>query len=301
MPVHSEKASPITDRDAAQRFDLSSRILRVTLLLGGTQWLFVAALLKVTAHLPLTVAVLIALVGSLYNLGLIGYFARLHRARLSQFTDPMTGEIGVPGGRLPLPRGLRHAPWAFLAEIAVLLVLHGGTGPSIPVAHGFPGDNTQAPAVGTWQASGVVISTAGYSGSTPGLREERLWQIDESCVRPGSCSYSISREILGERNPEPPLTAALIPERDGWHATFPTREYVCHETPSETIDWPEHLSLVLRFTDGGDVAEANGRDYSYTARCGYGTSLVRWRARRLAEHSSSLVEHNLPPSSPGQK
>jgi hypothetical protein len=29
--------------------------------------------------------------------------------------------------------------------------------------------------------------------------------------------------------------------------------------------------------------------------------LVRWRARRLAEHSSSLVEHNLPPSSPGQK
>jgi hypothetical protein len=161
---------------------------------------------------------------------------------------------------------------------------HSATTASIPVARGFPGNNTQSPAVGTWQASGVVISAAGYNGFYPGLREDRLWQIDETCVPPGACSYSISREILGKRNPDRPLTTVLIPERDGWHATFPTREYVCHETPSETIDWPEHLSLVLRFTDGGYVAEANGQDYSYAPRCGYGSSLVRWRATHLKEH-----------------
>jgi hypothetical protein len=86
MRPPTEKTSPITDQDEAQRFDLSSRILRVTLL--------------------------------------IRYFARVHRARLSQFTDPMTGELQVPGGRLPLPRRLRLAPWTLvLAGIAVLLTL----------------------------------------------------------------------------------------------------------------------------------------------------------------------------------
>jgi hypothetical protein len=72
----------------------------------------------------LAAAVLIALVGIVYTLGLIRYFARVHRARLSQFVDPMTGELHVPGGRLPLPRRLRLAPWTLiLAGIAVLLAL----------------------------------------------------------------------------------------------------------------------------------------------------------------------------------
>jgi hypothetical protein len=124
MRARSENASPITDQDEAQRFDLSSRILRATLLVGGIYWLFIAALLNVASSLSVAPAVLIGLVGIVYNLGLIRYFARVHRARLSQFTDPMSGELRVPGGRLPLPRRLILAPWVLvLAGIAVLLVL----------------------------------------------------------------------------------------------------------------------------------------------------------------------------------
>jgi len=124
MRTRSENASPITDQDEAQRFDLASRVLRFTLLLSGMYWLFMAALLNVTARLSSLAALLIALVGIVYTFALIRYFARVHRARLSQFTDPMTGELRVPGGRLPLPPRLRLAPWALvLVGIAVLLVL----------------------------------------------------------------------------------------------------------------------------------------------------------------------------------
>jgi hypothetical protein len=45
-----EKASLITDQDEAQRFDLSFRILRFTLLIVGIHWLFIAALLNVTTR-----------------------------------------------------------------------------------------------------------------------------------------------------------------------------------------------------------------------------------------------------------
>ena len=51
MGTRSENASPITDRDEAQRFDLSSRMLRVILLISGIYWLFIAALLNVSARL----------------------------------------------------------------------------------------------------------------------------------------------------------------------------------------------------------------------------------------------------------
>lgn len=124
MRARSENALPITDQDEAQRFDLSSRMQRYVLLLSGMYWVFIAALLNVAGRFSLVAAVLFALVGIVYTLVLIRRFAREHRARLSQFTDPMTGELRVPGGRLPLPPRLRRALWVIiLVGVAVLLAL----------------------------------------------------------------------------------------------------------------------------------------------------------------------------------
>jgi hypothetical protein len=187
-------------------------------------------------------------------------------------------------------------PRLLIAASAVLTVVAGGlrvyfavrsqnaTTPSVLTAEGFLGSNTEPPATGSWLASGLVVSAAGYRATKPGEREDRVWEINHICVHPGGCVYTISREIAGERGPERPLTAVLTPERDGWHAIFPAREYVCGGTVAGPIFWPEHFSLVLRFAHGGKSAEANGRDFSYEASCGYGTTLVRWRARHADEH-----------------
>jgi hypothetical protein len=177
---------------------------------------------------------------------------------------------------------------------------HSAAGPKVLTAEGFPGDNKQPPEIGSWGASGLVVSAAGYGGAVPGARETRFWEIHHACLGPGisggECRYTISREILGPRGGvERPLTAILIPEPDGWHATFPTREYVCGTTDTRPIYWTEHFSLVLRFTDHGKEAEANGRDFSYEPRCGYGTQLVRWKASRMAE-TYRIGGSGLPPA-----
>lgn len=63
MRARPDAKAPITDPDEAQRFDLSSRVLRAGLSIGGLQWLFVASFMAVRTSFPLAVDVLVALTG----------------------------------------------------------------------------------------------------------------------------------------------------------------------------------------------------------------------------------------------
>jgi hypothetical protein len=45
-----------------------------------------------------------------------------------------------------------------------------------------------------------------------------------------------------------------------------------------TVYWQQHDSMVLSFTNGGQTAEVNERNFSYTPACGYGTDTVKWTA-----------------------
>lgn len=130
------------------------------------------------------------------------------------------------------------------------------------------------------------MSTVGYGDAHRGKREYELWHIGRSCEHPSACTYTLSIQTRGPEGPEAPLSAALVSERDGWHATFPVREYPCHTTATEVIRWTQHTSIILRFIDHGDIADANDRDYSYVPRCGYGTAVEDWHATHLHVHVS---------------
>jgi hypothetical protein len=123
MAGQQEAAIPIADAGEAQRFDLASRTLRAVLLISSSQWLLVATFIAATGILPVAGALLVALAGIASALVLVRYFARQHRLRLSSFSDPVTGELRIPNGRLPLSRGLRLAPWLVVLCEGALIVL----------------------------------------------------------------------------------------------------------------------------------------------------------------------------------
>jgi hypothetical protein len=301
VSARSDKTSPITDPDAAQRFDLSSRILRFTLLIGCTQYLFVAALLKVTTSLPLAADVLLALAGMVYQLGLIRYFARLHRARLSHFTDPMTGERQVPGGRLPLPRTLRRAPWVFvLAEIAVLMVLPARPG-SVPrpTVHFQPGQRTatmqpQSPGtcqiappqvhfpIGEWTATETILTTNAIDACA-GERLVRPWDFRRVCDA-GSCRTSLyTASYYGT------VAATVMPDGGNRYiATFPPSTTPCPPRPGEDIRTNrEYATLTLWWSSHRQILHGLSRAYQ-VGPCGGGQD----------ETSSYVVTRTNPAASP---
>jgi hypothetical protein len=99
------------------------RLLEHALLMGGTQWLFVAALLATRTGVPRAVDLFVAVVGVMVTAALIVYFRRRSRALLANFADPMTGELRLPGQRLPLPRSSLACYAALpVCEVVVLLV-----------------------------------------------------------------------------------------------------------------------------------------------------------------------------------
>jgi hypothetical protein len=78
------------------------------------------------------------------------------------------------------------------------------------------------------------------------------------------------------------MSAELIYRTDGWYATFPSRLYVCgYTTGGQTIYWSQHSTMVFRFINGGSSAEANERNFSEAAGCGYGTATEEWTAKHL--------------------
>lgn len=275
VPVRSDKTSPITDPDEAQRFDLSSRILRLTLLIGGTQWLFVAGLLHLKMRLSLAVAVLIVLVGIVYTLGLIRYFAALHRRRLSHFTDPRSDELRVPGGRLPLPRRLRRAPWVFvLVEIAVLLALptaprvQRGSVPRPPV-HFHPGQ---------WRATGTILATDA-ADANPGEVIERPWTFRRVCA-PSCHTFLIFEAEYG------PTEAVLVPHAGFYTAAFPPYTVPCVHRPGEDAGSAQEYSVLKLWWSGEEILAIEHSRYVSDA-CPGGPETTRWVVVRTTPGSGA--------------
>jgi hypothetical protein len=124
VSAYPESSSQITDPEAARAADMAFRSLRVKIAVGGTQWLFVAGVLALVTSLSRTLDVVVAIAGAGYAVGLAGYFGRRHRSALSEFADPVTGEIAVPGARLPIPHRERVRSVLIVGtELAVLLLL----------------------------------------------------------------------------------------------------------------------------------------------------------------------------------
>lgn len=187
--------------------------------------------------------------------------------------------VGGGGRLLRTPRWLLPAcavaaTLVSLGWIAAAVAARAGSGPPTQtVATGFAGDNSQAPAAGTWQALGTVTSAQGDDGNLPGLQMLRLWKITRVCSA-GSCAISLTRQIGGA----PPLTAFLSHESDGWHASFPNRAYSCTPADGQTATGVLESTWVLRFEGAGTIAEAHERNL-YTPGCGWGTDTVDWTAK----------------------
>jgi uncharacterized RDD family membrane protein YckC len=204
---------------------------------------------------------------------------RSRRQRIGDVVAGTTVAVGGGGKQLTTPRWLLPlcAVTATLVSVAwIVVALHAGARsgpPSQAVAAGFAGDNSQAPSSGTWEAMGTVTSAQGDAGNLPGQEMPRLWEIVRTCGA-GSCASSLTRQVAGE----PPLTAVLKHEGDGWHATFPNRIYTCTQGDGQTIRGVLESTWVLQFTAGGTVAAAHETNL-YTPGCGWGTDTVNWTAK----------------------
>jgi predicted membrane channel-forming protein YqfA (hemolysin III family) len=117
-------ASPITDAGDAQAADLALRNLRFALVVMGAQWLLVAGLLALRTNVAAVVPVLVALVGVVYTVGVVGYVNRLRATRLAHFRDTVTGCLDIPGERKAL--ALKARAWGLLVplDIAALVTLY---------------------------------------------------------------------------------------------------------------------------------------------------------------------------------
>jgi uncharacterized RDD family membrane protein YckC len=218
----------------------------------------------------------------LYASGLLSMM-RTGRERRQRIGDVAAGTIVVvdtAGRPLRTPRWLLPVATlvATLASVGLLIVvLHAPSNPQIPAATGFAGNTSERPVPGSWQAIGTTTSAIGYGADPVGEQFDRAWMIARTCTPSGDCSFELTRQLAGE----PPLTARLILAPNGWHATFPLRQYSCGSVAGQTIYWLQHSSWVLRFTNAGRTAEANERNFSYTPACGYGTDTVEWTATHL--------------------
>jgi hypothetical protein len=126
-----------------------------------------------------------------------------------------------------------------------------------------------------------VRSAEGYGTGLAGERLLHAWRIDRVCPA-DACSFVLTRTISGG----PPLTAALVPEPEGWHATFPDRAYPCGRSGGMIATWPQHSTRVVRFLNDGTIAEAHERNVSFAPACGWGTDAIDWAARRIPTRAS---------------
>jgi hypothetical protein len=219
----------------------------------------------------------------LYASGLLSLI-RTGRARRQRIGDVVAGTTVIVesgGTLLRTPRWLLPATTVLATVASIGLIVatqradRRSAGIRRLVATGFPGDNSQPPAAGTWQAIGTTTFSRGYGDDAAGQLLAREWQISRTCG-PNSCSISLTRQLVDG----PPLTAQLIPEPDGWHATFPDRTYVCAQIGGQDVTWRQHSTWVLHFIDNGRSAEAHERNVSSAPACGWGTNTVDWTGHR---------------------
>lgn len=216
----------------------------------------------------------------LYASGLISLIrtGRTRRQRIGDVAAATTVVVGNGGKLLRTPRWLLPvttvvATLISIGFFAAALRAHERSGPPAQrVATGFAGDNSQAPSPGTWAAEGTVTSP-GYAGDGVGQQMFRWWRISRAC-HGTSCTISLTRQVAGE----PLLTARLIPESDGWHATFPDRIYLCNGPGGHTGTWLLHSTWVLHFSDHGTSADAHERNFYFSPACGWATDTLNWSA-----------------------
>ena len=221
----------------------------------------------------------------LYASGLVSMM-RTGRLRRQRIGDVVAGTMVVlePGGKpLRTPRWL--LPLATLAalgfSVALIVAIANASSstqqPQLPPLTGFAGDNSQPPLPGRWVAQGTTIWTVGYGDEVIGNQVARSWTITRNCQPSSDCSYVLTRQVNGMLEP---VSAGLIPESDGWHASFALGPYLCRQVNGNSFDWMQQSSMIVSFIDGGREAEVNERNYSYAPACGYGSDGVRWTAQR---------------------
>jgi uncharacterized RDD family membrane protein YckC len=196
-----------------------------------------------------------------------------------------TAVILEPGGKsLATPGWLLPS----LTVVAVLLsvVIYGAAynhyrAPNVdanaltPLAvPGYPGDNSQAPAVGEFAAQASLNGAPAIDAVTrrPLVRS---WLIGRSCAAPGSCTYEITRTVndLGKES------GKLLQAIDGWHVNFPTHAFraTCPGRSGLTTVM-RRATFVLHFEPGGRNAEAHERTLFQSTSCGAFTTSLDWNA-----------------------
>jgi len=163
--------------------------------------------------------------------------------------------------------------------------------PSLSSPAGFTSGTTQAPAMGTWYATGTTTGSEGYSDEAVGSTVQREWTITRSCSQ--TCSYTLIRAFVGDNDVASVIRTTLVHESDGWRAAWPAQRLTCGGNAAAPIYWNQQEVWILRFIDGGTVAQANASMFSYAPRCGYGRASLTWQATFA---NSSTQANN---SSPG--
>ena len=216
----------------------------------------------------------------------------LHAAyNASLFASPLVAGVAVCAVaaatavilRAPGPDDAGPGRWlvpavAAAACVALLLVagaFHGSSPASASAVPGESGASRATPVLGRWAATGVTVQSAGYSNQ-PGDTIARQWEIDRTCTAAG-CAL-----ILARQTAEAPLTAQLTPSAQGWVAVFPAQPAFCQAADGTPSSWLERTAWLIRFSDGGQAADAVEQTSSYSATCGSATSVLRWHATALA-------------------
>jgi hypothetical protein len=148
--------------------------------------------------------------------------------------------------------------------------------PSLSLPAGFTSDTSQAPASGTWHANGTTTVSEGYANDAAGSTLQRVWTITRSCSQ--TCTYTLIRPFVGGNGVASVIRTKLVHGPDGWRATWPAQRLTCGGTATDPIYWNQQEVWILRFIDGGRVAQADESRFSYTPLCGYGRASVTWRA-----------------------
>jgi hypothetical protein len=117
----------VGDEGDAQVADQAFRTLRACLFVAATQWLFVAGLMAITTTLPTALILGIALLAVTYTLLIIRSLQRRHHAGLDTYVNPLTGELAIPGQRLPLPPRIWIVSGLMVAGEAATLALLAAT------------------------------------------------------------------------------------------------------------------------------------------------------------------------------
>jgi len=207
------------------------------------------------------------------NRALHDLIAGTHVVRLSDSDAPRFSPSQSAPGRRGSARSIVTLLAVLVCGAILAVAITSSSSPQAPAAVGFADNTSEPPGPGIWQATATVTSSIGYADETVGSQYNRTWVIERTCTTP-ACTYVLTRQIAGG----PTIAARLIPQADGWHATFPPFSETCGVVAGQTIYWQQHMSMVLTFANAGRSAQANERSFSDTPGCGYGTDTVRWTA-----------------------